>query len=386
MKLKLLKFDIIHPRSYLDAKKTEWTDLDSLSLAEYRERLLKLRSNYSDFYTYHLNVREEWEAEEFFLLDETFLEKAARELFGWQYEIKKNFHGRLRTLGKFSAANWRYYVVQEYIKQWNPDVIFVRSQPFPSAYWRRFNDDALLVSRLSARMPWNWHPNHWDIIYTDQPDFKTFFDLHGVKTILNDQGFDARIVGELEKREKQYDTVFIGGLGTQNFSLRTQFMNRIAENVNLKWWGYWWEFADDGKQLQDFPILHDIYQGSTSGLEMFQIYLDSKIVVNDYVDTANGIGFNQRMFEVMGCGGFMLTREAPNFEKDFPEGFFATFKDDDDFLEKVDYYLNHEKEREQIARKGQQFVLENYDYSTIVAEFEKDLKQGLKEKGLLDTA
>ena len=56
MKLKLTKFDIIHPSEYLDQKKGEWTDLATLSQAAYRDRLIRLRSNYSDFYTYHLHI------------------------------------------------------------------------------------------------------------------------------------------------------------------------------------------------------------------------------------------------------------------------------------------------------------------------------------------
>ena len=54
-KLKLLKFDIIHPVSYLNEKKNEWKDIRSISAKEYRDRLIALRSNYSDYYTYHLN-------------------------------------------------------------------------------------------------------------------------------------------------------------------------------------------------------------------------------------------------------------------------------------------------------------------------------------------
>ena len=377
---KLLKFDIIHPQEYLAQKKESWTDLPTLSRQEYLERLIRLRSNYSDFYTYHLNQEGDWAAEEFFLLDEEFIDKTAQEMFGPAYVARKYWHGSKKTRLRFDPHRWQNYVVHHYIKETKPDVIFVRSQPIASAFWQTYRRDTLLVSRLSARLPFNWHPNHWDIIYTDQPDFKTFFELHGVPTIINNQGFDARVIDELLVREKKHEVIFVGGLGTENFAKRTNFINRIASQVNFVWWGYWWEFGGDGRGVEDFPALHKTFQGSTSGLEMFQLFKDSRIVVNDYVDTANGIGFNQRMFEVMGSGAFMLTREAPNFDGLFPADIFATYQDEKDFLDKVAYYLKHEKEREEMAKNGQAFIKEHYDYSTIVKNFSQDMDQALAEK------
>jgi glycosyltransferase involved in cell wall biosynthesis len=384
MKLKLIKLDVIHPAAYLQDKKKEWTDLSELTAAEYRDRLIRLRSNYSDFYTYHLNQKYDWEAEEYFLMDDDFTEKIAKELFGPFYRFRKFWNGSRYKI-KYSRHKWERYVLDQYIRKREFNVIFARSQPLPSQWFSRFYRETLLVARLSARLPFNWHPNHWDLIYTDQPDFQHFFELHGVKTILNDQGFDRRIVKELEQCDKRYEVTFVGGLGTENFSKRTYFLNDLLDKIDVKWWGYWWSYGRDWSKLSDFPKLEAIFQGSTSGLEMFQIYKDSKIVLNDYVDTANGIGFNQRMFEVMGCGGFMLTRDAPNFEDTFPSGIFATYKDEKDLLEKITYYLENEKEREAIAKKGQEFVLENFDYENIVDDFSADIKEAMAaKKKLLD--
>ena len=383
MKRRLIKFDIVHPPEYLEQKKKSWPDLATISRQEYLDRLIRLRSNYSDFYTYHLN-KEDWEAEEFFLLDDTFLEKTAQALFGPRYTWKRYWNS-LKNKLRLGSRRWRDYVIHSYIEKVKPDVIFVRSQPLPSDFWQRYRENTLLVSRLSARLPVGWHPNHWDMIYTDQPDFQTFFELHGVRTILNDQGFDARIVDELVTREPKYEVSFVGGLGTQNFSQRTNFINRVAPHIDFQWWGYWWQYGGDGRQLADFPALHRTFRGRTSGLEMFQLFKDSKIVLNDYVDTANGIGFNQRMFEVMGSGAFMLTRNAPNFEGLFPPNIFATYEDDQDFLAKVAYYLEHDQERREIAAHGQQFVLQNYDYRTIVAQFGRDLSEGLAQRQLSRT-
>lgn len=376
---KLLKFDIIHPPEYLQKKIKEWDDLDALSLKEYRERLIALRSNYSDYYTHHLNQTGAWEAEEFFLLDKVYLEKVAKETLGSSRYL-------LKLKAKIAAKIFRKYdyyrdqVIDRYIQRFKPDVIFVRSQPIPSAFWQRYRHNTLLVSRLSARLPKQWHPADWNLIYTDQPDFQTFFQLHGVDTIINDQGFDIRIPEELKRTEKKYDCSFVGGLGTQNFLERTQFINTIASKTNFKWWGYWWTYGSDGRKLKDFPALETSYQGYTSGLEMYQTFVDSKISLNDYVDTANGIGFNQRMFEVMGVGGFLLTRWAPNFEDTFPPDIFVTYTDEKDCLEKIEYYLENDEKREEIAAAAKRFIAENYDYKRIAHSFSQDLNKRLLKK------
>ena len=382
---KLLKFDIIHPAEFLHRKQKEWTDLDELTLSEYRNRLISMRSNYSDYYTYHLNNTGEWEAEEFFLHDDVFLDKVAQELYPpktQKQELKELVKKHVLKRPELNKQARTHKIVRDYIKKFRPDVLFARSQPLPSQFWKRYKKKSLIVARLSARMPHFWHPEDFDIIYTDQPDFKTFFDLHGVKTIINDQGFDQRVYNELEQREKVYDLTFIGGLGTQNFLKRTEFINQVADKTDFKWWGYWWKYRSDGRTLNDFKALKQTFQGPTTGLEMYQHCRDSKICLNDYVDTSNGIGFNQRMFEIMGVGGFMLTREAPNFKKDFPEGIFATYKDLDDCLDKIKYYLKADKERDEIAAAGHKFIAENYDYSRIALEFGNDLKKMIAKKGV----
>ncbi|MGB6152096.1 MAG: hypothetical protein WBG48_08900, partial [Pricia sp.] len=127
-KLTLIKLDIIHPPEYLEKKQKEWTDLSQLSVDEYRNRLIALRSNYSDFYTYHLNQTGEWQAEEYFLMDEVFTNKIAKELFGWKHVIEKFWFGRNRKL-RHDKKRWERHVLRKFLRTRNDDVIFVRSQP-----------------------------------------------------------------------------------------------------------------------------------------------------------------------------------------------------------------------------------------------------------------
>lgn len=379
--IRLLKFDIIHPREYLDQKKKSWDDLNDLSLEAYRKRLISLRSNYSDYYTYYLGQEEGWETEEFFMLDPDYYEKTARKVLGYKRHFLRSAGWILKRFFK-DPKFYRRKVIEAYIDHFKPDVIFVRSHPYPSTLWKKFDDRALLISRLSARLPYRWHPNDWDLIYTDLESFKQFFEVHGVPTLLNDQGFDQRINKELKDRDKEYNCTFVGGMGKKNFSRRTEFFQYIARHTDLEWWGYWYdEKSQSGPG--EFPVLKKCFNGPISGLEMYQIFRDSRISLNDYVDTAGGVGFNQRMFEVMGVGGFLLTRYALNLKDTFPSGIFVTYENEEDCVDKIRYYLKHEKERDEIALAAKKYVAENYNYERIAREFGRDCERLLRKKRLL---
>ena len=380
MKRKLIKFDVIHPADWLASQKAGRPDIARMGLAEYRAWLNGLRSNYSDYYTHWLNESGEWLAEEYYLLDPDFTDKVARHLFGTVRAAYLRRRQQVLSRVMRRHLSYRDYVLRAYLREFAPDVVFVRSQPRPSAFWRRVYPGALHVARLSARLPNRWHPNDFDLIYTDQPDFKTFFELHGTPTILNKQGFDERLLTETTDNPRPKGVVFVGGLGTQNFRQRTEFLAELATDVPFDWYGYWWAYGGDGRTLADFPALRAAYRGPTSGLAMYQLYRDAAVCLNDYVDTANGIGYNQRMFEVMGIGGFLLTRQAPNFTADFPEGVFATYTDAADCRRQIAYYLDHPDERRAIAERGRAFVAEHFGYRQIANDFGQDLDRMLAER------
>jgi spore maturation protein CgeB len=67
--------------------------------------------------------------------------------------------------------------------------------------------------------------------------------------------------------------------------------------------------------------------------------------------------------DIMGAGGFLLT----NFQADFldffvPDEDFVYYNDPEDLLNKIDYYLSHEKERMEIAQNGHQKVKQHHSF------------------------
>ncbi len=70
-----------------------------------------------------------------------------------------------------------------------------------------------------------------------------------------------------------------------------------------------------------------------------------------------------RNFEIPGCGGFLLTGDADNLKDYYIDGKeIVVFRGVDDLIEKAKYYLEHGKEREEIARAGYEKTLREHTY------------------------
>ena len=104
---------------------------------------------------------------------------------------------------------------------------------------------------------------------------------------------------------------------------------------------------------------------------MFAIYKNAKIVLNDYGIAAGGQGMNQRIYEVLGAGGFLLTRNSAMF--DGWEDSIATFDNVDDCIQKIYYYLRNDEERKQKAIKGHDYVLKHFNYKDIMKKLSEEL-------------
>lgn len=96
--------------------------------------------------------------------------------------------------------------------------------------------------------------------------------------------------------------------------------------------------------------------------EMPYVFANSKINLNITLRSIKS-GIPLRAMDIMGAGGFLLT----NFQADFLEHFvpgedFVYYESPEDMVEKIEYYLSHEKERKEIARNGHEKVKENHSF------------------------
>lgn len=94
-------------------------------------------------------------------------------------------------------------------------------------------------------------------------------------------------------------------------------------------------------------------------------FCESRIVFN--ISIGNDV--NMRFFETLVTGSFLLTNDIPelkNIEKyGFYEGVhYVSYKTMDEAVEKAKYYIEHDKEREKIARAGYKQALKTGTYKS----------------------
>jgi spore maturation protein CgeB len=128
------------------------------------------------------------------------------------------------------------------------------------------------------------------------------------------------------------------------------------------------EFSVDiytGSDTSSMPNIHN--RGFARSLdEMPLIFNQSKINLNI---TAKSIrsGLSLRVFDVLGCGGFLIT----NYQAELPEYFeigrdLVAYESMEHLQELCRYYLAHDDEREEIAAHGRETVIANYTYDILL--------------------
>lgn len=115
----------------------------------------------------------------------------------------------------------------------------------------------------------------------------------------------------------------------------------------------------------DCSFLHNVtvHQGVDYYTDMNKIFYLSHINLNITLPSIE-TGLPQRILDIMGSGGFVLTNYQQEIEDYFVIGQdIEVFRDVDELLEKVSYYLSHEKERLRIAMNGYQKVRDQFSYT-----------------------
>jgi spore maturation protein CgeB len=189
-------------------------------------------------------------------------------------------------------------------------------------------------------------------ITTDKEAHKKYhdLDLNAIRTQFAANPYYYKKIPSTFK----YGVSFVG----QNYGSRAEFLNFLQnKGVALKVFG-----RGFGSYIE-FD-------------EMLKVFSESKINLNlsgssqdDRVKQIKG-----RVFEVPMCGGFLLTEHAEGLEECFHIGEeIDCFQDRDEALEKIEYYLENEKERKKIAHAGYLASQERHTWNKRLGDIFKKL-------------
>ena len=117
-------------------------------------------------------------------------------------------------------------------------------------------------------------------------------------------------------------------------------------------------FALDLYTQSDISTLPKVrFKGAADSVTMMpKIFKCSKINLN-MTNRPIRTGLPQRIYDIMGAGGFLLS----NYQAEIPELFeigadLAVYESQQDLLDQIDYYLKHDDLRREIAANGQEKI------------------------------
>ena len=239
----------------------------------------------------------------------------------------------------------------------------------------RFKPDYLLVIKGETLTPQtikaiagkgtktiNWYPDWWiawDWLKSHAPAYQFFLSAClDTNKKLKQIGVNSHYLTfagqpkQLQKISKIYPISFIG----QYSPVREKYF-RPLKNLGLQIWGY-----------QDWQTssLSSISHSPVSVAKAHHIISHSHLVVNllAQVGQLHPHGLNVRTFETTALGTCLLVKDHPVLKKYFQPGKdVVTFTTPADLYKKARYYLQHNQEREKIARAGYRRTKQDHTFT-----------------------
>ena len=254
------------------------------------------------------------------------LANAGHEVLAYNYRLRA-FHFDKNEV----VSNRRDDEIIKICNEWKPDLaIFAKCN---GVHIRVFEE----IKKVTTVCYWFADPymtyNHPEfLLKTSVADFvtcdkKNVFDKAitlNPNTFITPDGYDSTIEKPWDVAKK-YDVSFIGNL----YGDRKEKISKIKNDVS---------------------IITNVY-----GDQHAKAVSESKINLNFCTSS----GPSDRVFKVLGAGGFLITDSWLDFDEYFEAGkHLVVFEDFEDLNKKIEYYLNNDAEREKIALEGHKKVQE----------------------------
>jgi glycosyltransferase involved in cell wall biosynthesis len=204
--------------------------------------------------------------------------------------------------------------------------------PLPTAVWADWIDSSAVCVKRQPCL------NLFDVVFSTQKDAVPVLKAAGnARVEWLPFACDTSLASD-PGAAKRYDVGFVGSLDLPaTRDERRETLALLARRFHL----------NDYR----IPVFRD---------DMMRVYNQSRIAVNIPVPG----GFNMRVFEALASGALLVTKAVANGQDDlFKDGVhLVTYRNQRDLIDKIDYYLRHDREREEIAAAGRREVSEKHTY------------------------
>lgn len=157
-------------------------------------------------------------------------------------------------------------------------------------------------------------------------------------------------VSDLQTQKYKTDVIFAGHYEDDE---RDEYIKAVLDaGIKFKLFGPEWERSQYYQyfinKLKIIPYLTDDYNLALNSAKIALVFL-SKL---------NNDTYTRRCFEISAAKTFMLSQYTDDLDSMFKQGVEAEyFRDKEEMLDKIRYYLNHNDKREKIAQAGYERLL-----------------------------
>lgn len=168
------------------------------------------------------------------------------------------------------------------------------------------------------------------------------FEEHGINQLYMPAGVFEDECYIASENEFDYDIVFVGG-GTEYMHPEWSYRGELVR----------WLERTYGSRFKKLGGR----DGSVRGEELNRLYARTKIVIGDTLckDFTDSYYYSDRVFETTGRGGFIIHPYIPGITdhfRDRQEIVLYSYGNFEQLKNLIDYYLEHDEEREIIRRQG----------------------------------
>jgi spore maturation protein CgeB len=239
----------------------------------------------------------------------------------------------------------------------------------------------LVAGQIASPLPAEQMLRRFDLLVTSFPHFVERFREQGLDSEYLKIAFYEKVLARLRGKGVQPDpaaprdrsVAFVGGLDPRVHGAGTRLLERIAPAVDLEVWGY-----GAGELPQESAVARR-YRGEAWGIEMYEVLARSRIALNRHIELSGGYANNMRLFEATGVGALLVTDAKRNLADLFEPGReVVAYEDEDDLVEKLRHFAEHDDERRSIAAAGQARTLREHTYRNRMTELAAMLEARLR--------
>lgn len=181
-----------------------------------------------------------------------------------------------------------------------------------------------------------------------------------------------------KQKSYEYDICFVGLVAGSTY--RLSILNTIAQlciknNYKFALYGHFWHSNHYLQQIigsikfrYKYPDLYKyVHNQKLEPNKVVDLYRKSRICLN--IHNQNHTGLNCRSFEIMGNGNFLLTDKKDTNRLNIKAGVdYEDYSNMEELINKISYFLCHDKERQCIALNGAACVRQNYTIDRLISK------------------